>query len=611
MSILILLSLCLLSWRGTLGQHGQEDNTEIRKANLDERVVLPCAVFSSNATVVQWLYIKDQAGDAIKIYTSGPGAPVKEDSNMKSTVDFGEDAKLVIDKVQVQHNKTFVCRVEHENGVKEESRIQLRVYKKPSRPEITMERDLSVTNDPTKISTCESKNGFPAPIFKWYKNGHPLREGENNVKISTQVTTESNNLITVRSTLSAPVQKSDASAVFYCAVSYDLKAGRHMQESSRENITVYYPNTEIRVYMKGPSKMIKEGDLVRLVCEGDGNPQPETSIYKKGIDSELEETSWNVSRGDSGEYVCRAFDTSTGEDLQNETTLVVHFMDPPVISHTTPVTMELQTNLMVMCEATASIPPEIHWEQDGRTIANGSVLILDSVDYSDMGLYTCVAELPGLSGLIERADMQVIVRGSPQAFVTSSVLDVREGETVTANCNANGYPLSQITWYINGTEVTSQAVTSNISDYEVSSELSLLVEKDFVNKSLKCMVQNMFNSSTAFILLLEMETPVEKTVEPPRKPEGHGDKSYGVLIVIVIICILALAVLGAVLYFLYKKGQIPCGRSGKKEITKPGSKGQIVVEMKPDSPAEESVLLPGSQDKLPLGDQEKYMDLRN
>lgn len=45
---------------------------------------------------------------------------------------------------------------------------------------------------------------------------------------------------------------------------------------------------------------------------------------------------------------------------------------------------------------------------------------------------------------------------------------------------------------------------------------------------------------------------------PP--PEGKG-----AVIAVIIICILLLAILGSVLYFLYKKGKI-CGRSGKQDL---------------------------------------------
>lgn len=43
-------------------------------------------------------------------------------------------------------------------------------------------------------------------------------------------------------------------------------------------------------------------------------------------------------------------------------------------------------------------------------------------------------------------------------------------------------------------------------------------------------------------------------------------ESKGVIIVAVIVCLLLFAVLGAVLYFLHKKGKLACGRSGKQEM---------------------------------------------
>ncbi|KAK5606962.1 hypothetical protein CRENBAI_011942 [Crenichthys baileyi] len=78
------------------------------------------------------------------------------------------------------------------------------------------------------------------------------------------------------------------------------------------------------------------------------------------------------------------------------------------------------------------------------------------------------------------------------------------------------------------------------------------------------------------------------TRTPPFSPvEGSG-----VIIVVIILCLLLLASLGSVLYFLHKKGKIPCGRSGKQEITKERpTTDDIVVEMKNNPKNEDAVLL--------------------
>lgn len=49
-------------------------------------------------------------------------------------------------------------------------------------------------------------------------------------------------------------------------------------------------------------------------------------------------------------------------------------------------------------------------------------------------------------------------------------------------------------------------------------------------------------------------------------PETITQDSKGVIIVAVIVFLLVFAILGAVLYFLHKKGKLACGRSGKQEM---------------------------------------------
>lgn len=59
-------------------------------------------------------------------------------------------------------------------------------------------------------------------------------------------------------------------------------------------------------------------------------------------------------------------------------------------------------------------------------------------------------------------------------------------------------------------------------------------------------------------MTLECRCGTEKKLTEP--------ESKGVVIVAVTVCVLVLALLGAVLYFFHKKGKLPCGRSGKQEM---------------------------------------------
>ncbi|XP_075696203.1 cell surface glycoprotein MUC18 isoform X2 [Rhinoderma darwinii] len=587
---------------------------------LGDKVTLPCDVHSrdnSSTPILQWLYEKN--GNHI-IYTTGPKGTSMEETDMKSRVSVNANLELVIENVHIQDKKLFICRFEDQSGVASESKVNVNVYKSPDIPEITMtENGIQTTSEAVQIGTCESKNGYPTPNITWYRNSTQLKHEKDDVEVIPQVTVESNGLITVKSTLSYPVAKSDIYSTFYCEVSYQLPKGVYMKESERKNITVDYPNSEVKLFVKTQSELIKEGDNVELMCKGDGNPQPQITLYRKEEDTIISEDSaysWTVSRKDSGGYVCKALGLDIFNEMEAETELHVHFLDPPVLSKESPVIVELGSVLTVSCHVNASAQTDIHWTRDDRTIANGSDQILSFRDYTDAGRYACVASITSVPGLTHTKELQVIIIGKPQVTVSSQHVEVQDGEKLTVTCTAIGNPTPQITWYMNGSEVDGQV--SNVSDNEIISELTFLVTQDHLNEQLTCKAQNKFNSSMQYIHLQERSETTEepdskKGSESTKDPsiESRSQKSYGVVIVAVIVCILLLAILGAVLYFLYKKGRIPCGRSGTKDITKPGEKDQIVVEMKPDSPAEESVLLPGAQEKKQPVDQEKYMDLRN
>ncbi|KAG9482571.1 cell surface glycoprotein MUC18 [Eleutherodactylus coqui] len=627
MDILILLSLCLLSCRGIQGQHGHLPKEQ--KVMVGANATLPCEAHShddSSTPTLQWLYEKE--GNHI-LFTSGPRGTSIEESEMKSRIQIKRNTQLVIKDVQIRDEKLFICRVEDQNGEVKESQVHLRVYKTPDDPEITMEESgIQITDETVQLGECESKNGFPTPNITWYKNNTELKNGKDGVVILPQLTMLSNGLITVKSFLSGPVTKSDVYSVFYCDVTYLVPKGLFMKESEKKNITVDYPNTKVKLFLKSGSEMIKEGDVVELICLGDGNPQPEITLQRKDDNNILSEDgsySWTASRADSGGYVCKAIGMDIFNEMEAETELHVHYLDPPLLSHESPVSVELGSVLGVSCLVNASAQTDIRWTRDGSTIANGSDLSLSIHDFTDAGQYSCVASVTGVPGLTRTKELKVIIKGRPQVTVTPQHVEVEDGKMLTVKCTAVGHPTPQITWYMNGSEVEGQV--HNISDNEIVSELTFMVTEEHFDEQISCKAQNEVNSSIEYIHLQERIEPMEdpitgsKATEEPDHARGSGStkeppepiiqKSYGVVIVAVIVCILLLAVLGAVLYFLYKKGRIPCGRSGTKDITKPGEKDHIVVEMKPDSPAEESVLLPGSQDKKLPVEQEKYMDLRN
>ncbi|XP_016119380.1 cell surface glycoprotein MUC18-like [Sinocyclocheilus grahami] len=111
----------------------------------------------------------------------------------------------------------------------------------------------------------------------------------------------------------------------------------------------------------------------------------------------------------------------------------------------------------------------------------------------------------------------------------------------------------------------------------------------FISLIILVVWKNFFNVVCCFLPVPFSQTPTAR--------KTSADNS-GVIIVVIIVSILLLAILGSVFYFLYKKGKLLCGRSGKQEIMNAYStkektnKEDIVVEMKAKK-TEESVLLKG------------------
>ncbi|KAF3840656.1 hypothetical protein F7725_006518 [Dissostichus mawsoni] len=201
-----------------------------------------------------------------------------------------------------------------------------------------------------------------------------------------------------------------------------------------------------------------------------------------------------------------------------------------------------------------------------------------SLSPENNGIYQC-RPLDSEGNSDVKGEMQLTVHYLDPAVVVPKESEVMlRGEDLTATCNAlsslktspsgtsgNTLHLKDATYQTTGEyicEVTSyQEVVSRSNDHEALSVVSVLVTSDF---SAVCNASNDLGT----------------------------ESKTGIIIVVIILSLLLLAILGSVLYFLHKKGKIPCGRSGKQEITKEKTtKDDIVVEMKSTTKTEEAKTL--------------------
>ncbi|XP_023500758.2 cell surface glycoprotein MUC18 isoform X3 [Equus caballus] len=529
---------------------------------------------------------------------------------------------LALAHITPHDERIFLCQGKRPQS--QEHRIQLRVYKAPEEPSIQVNAvGISVNSqEPEEVATCVGRNGYPVPQVIWYKNGRPLKEEKNRVHIQSSQIVESSGLYTLQSVLKAQLVKEDKDAQFYCELNYRLPSGNHMKESKEVTVPVFYPAEKVWLEVE-PVGMLKEGDRVEIRCLADGNPPPHFSISKQNLSTrEMEEETTDdngilvlepAQKEHSGIYECHGLDLETTTSLQSDQQeLLVNYVSDVRVRPAAPESQE-GSSLTLICEAESNQAIEFQWlrEKTGKLLQKGPVLQLYNLKREEGGGYRCVASVPSVPGLNRTQLVNVAVFGSPWMTVKERKVWVKENTVLNLSCEASGHPRPTISWNVDGT-----ASEQDQDPQSVLSILNVLVTPELLETGAECVASNSLGKNTT-IIFLELDSNrttglSTSTVSPHAKANSTSTEkklpepeSKGVVIVAVTVCILVLAVLGAVLYFFYKKGKLPCGRSGKQEITLPPSpKSEFVVEVKSDKLPEEMGLLQGSNgDKRAPGDQ--------
>ncbi|XP_070992470.1 cell surface glycoprotein MUC18-like [Oncorhynchus clarkii lewisi] len=297
------------------------------------------------------------------------------------------------------------------------------------------------------------------------------------------------------------------------------------------------------------------------------------------------------------------------------------------------VTNELPSRI-VSCEARNSFSkPNITWYRDSSplTPTHGQINVVTLVTCESSGFYTVHSEL---EYKVAKEDKDALFSCEVSYYVPeglrtarSKVINitvhfpttiielwkespqglVKEGDTVELRCQGDGNPPPHFTFnreqeqetaleasddtlvlreVIRGDSGVYQCRSLDLDTYEqVTGDMQLTIHyldpAVVVPKDSEILLKGESLTATCNAL--------SSIIHYQYIAEGNG-----VIIVVIILCILLLAILGSVLYFLHKKGKIPCGRSGKQDIIKENpNKDDIVVETKTNTKTEDAGLLKG------------------
>nr|XP_032608667.2 cell surface glycoprotein MUC18 isoform X3 [Taeniopygia guttata] len=572
---------------------------------------------NASYTYIDWFYV-DRSNKQVRLFHVTASGVMEDDTDYKQRLSLGEDKALSLSAVTLQDARTFMCQVGAGSYGVGESSTELSVYKVPTTPEIEpVSGGISVHNSETpEIAKCVSKNSFPAPNITWHRNGEQLHNQENDVAILSTVTRESSGLYTVSSTLYAPVTREDRHSRYHCTVHYWLQGHRRALDSQRVKINVFYPAEHLTLQVVPSSTLVKEGDNVTLVCEADGNPPPVFSFFKKNLDDWQDVTPLadpdngvlklhDVNKTSSGTYRCQTLDLDDLSQIEEEVDLVVNYIEGVHVKMEPSSTLREGDSVMLSCDANSPVGLKYQWrDEKGKKLVEGNQLFLKNLTFETSSNFSCRVMAPSVPGLEQSKKVSVAVEGKPRIVAISSPLYVRQDEVINLTCKAIAFPPPTVQWSINGT------AHEFVDKQHIASNLTVRVSHELLQAGAMCRVSNKLGVSEKHIQLL-----VDDSI---RKDQKSTAESQGVIIVAIIVAILVVAVLGAVIYFLHKKGKIPCGRAGKQDITKPEArKDKIVVEVKSDKLPEEAGLLQGANgEKRAAADQaglksEKYIDLRN
>ncbi|XP_026109450.1 cell surface glycoprotein MUC18-like isoform X2 [Carassius auratus] len=598
--LLLVLQMCALAWQAwALVDLRMEDNVEVY---MDESAEIPCLyTFTEKPTMVmvQW-FVREREGHRVRIsYSDLTMQKVDEDtsySNRISVLSNSDGETLTIQDVKLSDEREFFCQVSGLAAGNGEGRTLLKVFDPPEPPVIEgVLSGVSVSGDsPLKIASCETREGFPKPNITWYRDHIPIHPTTGLANVVTLVTKEFSGLYTVQSELHYKVTKEDKDAHFSCEVSYFVPGAVRTSESKGINITVHYPTTSVKIWKEWPEGLVKEGDKVKIHCQGDGNPPAPIIFSREQSDVELDSSQGllvlkEVSRADSGAYECHSLDR---DEVVDTLQLTVHYLDPAVVVPKDSEVMLKGESLTATCNALSSLETSTVWFKDGIEVGRGHIMQLQDATFDTAGQYDCEVTVPSLPGLLTSGSVHIIVQGAPQIKDAEREIELTEkvGAWVNLSCEVRGYPRPAITWSITGSQSQSwREVVKRETEDQVHSVVILKVSTHTIAV---CNSTNDFGIETKTYSIKSI--PFSQT---PTARKTSADNS-GVIIVVIIVSILLLAVLGSVFYFLYKKGKLPCGRSGKQEIINAYStkektnKDDIVVEMKAKK-TEESVLLKG------------------
>ncbi|XP_004688211.1 PREDICTED: hemicentin-1 [Condylura cristata] len=322
-----------------------------------------------------------------------------------------------------------------------------------------------IINNPISLY-CET-NAAPPPTLTWYKDGHPLTSSDRVL------------ILPGGRVLQIPRAKVEDAGRYTCVAVNE--AG---EDSLQYDVRVLLPP----VIKEANSDLPEEVNAlvsrsVTMECLSSGSPTPRNSWQKDGQPLLEDEYHKFLSNGrilqilntqitDTGRYVCVA--ENTAGSAKKYFNLNVHV--PPSVIGPNPENLTVVVNnfISLTCEVSGFPPPDLNWLKNGQPIKpnthalivpGGRTLQIIRAKVSDGGEYTCIATNQAGESK-KKVSLTVYVPPSikDHGSESLSVVSVREGTSVSLECESNAVPPPVISWYKNGRMITESTHLEILAD---------------------------------------------------------------------------------------------------------------------------------------------------
>ncbi|XP_026084499.1 carcinoembryonic antigen-related cell adhesion molecule 5-like isoform X1 [Carassius auratus] len=282
----------------------------------------------------------------------------------------------------------------------------------------------------------------PVKSIQWMKNGTYL-DANNMITFSNDNSTLRFNQLTL----------SD-DGLYQCAAS---NAVSNMTSLAYSLLVNYGPKNTTA----SGSNIAAVGSSVTFNCSSDSRPQSQYSWYfnNLNVNNGSVYVTTPLSKNDSGQYNCMAFNSITGRSGFASVTLTVYAPVSDVM-----VNMDNQQPIFsqpftLTCTASGDVE-QIQWMKDGTVLhaQNGitfsndnSTLSFQNISLSDDGSYQC--EASNVVSNMTSPSYDLMVNYGPWNTTISGPTVGAIGHNVTFSCSANSHPTSQYSWFLNSSKV--------------------------------------------------------------------------------------------------------------------------------------------------------------